>query len=149
MPQPCNSLRLVLTFERATPSASMISSACRGLGEMNRRACTCATVRLMPQRVPISPQWRMNFCWTGERLFISFVSVYTEITKCAVVCQLVFASAVSNWVSRGGASSASWHSPFPGNKPDFRGPNGDHSQAAEKLDNEFYLAALHWRRACS
>src|SRR5262245_42573171 len=35
----------------------------------------------MPHRVPISPQWRMNFCWTGESLLIvSVISVITEIT---------------------------------------------------------------------
>ena len=36
----------------------------------------------MPQRVPISPQWRMNFCWIGLRFGIvnSLISVYSEIT---------------------------------------------------------------------
>ena len=61
---------LVLTFERATPSVSTISSAFNGLGEMNKRAWVWATVRLMPQRVPISPQWRIKFCWTGLSWFI-------------------------------------------------------------------------------
>src|SRR5713101_3409192 len=35
-------------------------------------AWTCATVRFTPQRAPISPQWRMNFCATGERCGICF-----------------------------------------------------------------------------
>src|SRR6478736_8930866 len=65
MPQPWSSLRLLLTFERATLSVAAISSALTGLGEMKSRAWIWATVRLMPQRIPISPQWRMNFCWTG------------------------------------------------------------------------------------
>src|SRR5215831_16290244 len=38
----------------------------------------------MPQRVPISPQWRMNFCWMGVSggldLMCSDISVETEIT---------------------------------------------------------------------
>src|SRR5206468_377896 len=36
------------------------------------RACTWATVRLTPQRVPISPQWRINLRMTGVRVIISF-----------------------------------------------------------------------------
>lgn len=32
MPQPCNSLRLVLTLDRATPRVSWICSALSGLG---------------------------------------------------------------------------------------------------------------------
>src|SRR5712671_3386212 len=72
MPQPCRSRRLVLTLERATPSVEAISSALSGRGERNSNAWIWATVRLMPQRVPISPQWRMNFCWTGDRYFIGF-----------------------------------------------------------------------------
>src|SRR5579871_1596110 len=67
MPQPWSSRRLVLMLERATESVSVISSAGRGFGERKRRAWTWATVRLMPHLVPISPQWRMNFCWTGVR----------------------------------------------------------------------------------
>src|SRR5208282_1192164 len=70
IPQPCSSLRLVLTLERATASVSTMSSAFNGRGEMNSSAWTWATVRLMPQRVPISPQWRMNFCWTDVSAFI-------------------------------------------------------------------------------
>src|SRR6188768_340926 len=65
MPQPWSSFRLLLTFERATLSVAAISSAFTGLGEMKSRAWIWATVRLIPQRIPISPQWRMNFCWTG------------------------------------------------------------------------------------
>src|SRR5258708_2042824 len=35
----------------------------------------------MPQRVPISPQWRMNFCWTGvSGDMTSIISVYSETT---------------------------------------------------------------------
>src|SRR6266481_2114286 len=65
MPQPCNSRRLVLTLERATDSVVEISSAGNGCGERKSRACTWATVRLIPHLVPISPQWRMNFWATG------------------------------------------------------------------------------------
>src|SRR5256884_662287 len=67
--QPCNSRKLVLTFERATASVSEISSAGSGCGERNSSACTCATVRLIPQRVPISPQCKMNFWATGVNEF--------------------------------------------------------------------------------
>src|SRR6478609_8243131 len=67
IPQLCSSFRLLLTFERATSSVSTISSAFRGFGEIYSRAWICATVRLIPQRVPISPQWRMNLVATGER----------------------------------------------------------------------------------
>src|ERR1700719_1189796 len=66
---PCSSRRLVLTFERATASVAEISSAGSGCGDRNNRACTCATVRLIPHRVPISPQCKMNFCATGVKLF--------------------------------------------------------------------------------
>ena len=55
----------MLTLERATDSVVEISSAGNGCGERNSRACTWATVRLMPHLVPISPQWRMNFWATG------------------------------------------------------------------------------------
>src|SRR6516225_7747527 len=92
MRQPCSSRRLVLTFERATARVSEISSAGSGCGERNSRAWTCATVRLMPQRVPISPQWRMNFWAIGVRGFgdllvcalISVSSLYSEITRTTV-----------------------------------------------------------------
>src|SRR5712692_4824954 len=82
MPQPCSSRRLVLTFERATDSVVAISSAGTGCGDRNSSAWTCATVRLMPQRVPISPQWRMNFWATGVSvvLVVSLISVCTELT---------------------------------------------------------------------
>src|SRR6266478_3666547 len=73
---PCSSRRLVLTFERATASVVEISSAGSGFGARNSSACTCATVRLIPHRVPISPQCKTNFCATG-------VSVY------CVVCVLI------------------------------------------------------------
>src|SRR5437879_13898836 len=32
----------------------------------------------MPQRVPISPQWRMNFCATGVRAGIFFFSSFCQ-----------------------------------------------------------------------
>src|SRR6202521_5891308 len=86
--QPCNSRRLVLTWKRATDNVRAISSAAIGLGDRNRRAWTWATVRLMPQRAPISPQWRMNFCAAGESDFDSAViSVYTDITAPQGICQ--------------------------------------------------------------
>src|SRR2546430_14410854 len=69
IPPPCSSRKLVLTFERATASVAEISSAGSGCGDRNNRACTCATVRLIPHRVPISPQCKMNFCATGVKLF--------------------------------------------------------------------------------
>src|SRR5437667_12351000 len=92
MRQPCSSRRLVLTLDSATAKVSAISSAGSGWGERNNSACTWATVRLMPQRVPISPQWRMNFWATGVREFgdvlvctlISVMSLYSEITKTTV-----------------------------------------------------------------
>src|SRR5579863_1981543 len=89
MPQPCNSRRLVLTLERATDSVLEISSAGNGCGERNSRACTCATVRLMPHLVPISPQWRMNFWATGVSvgLVVSVISVWTEYTEMTCGCQ--------------------------------------------------------------
>src|SRR3984893_19290146 len=86
--QPCNSRRLVLTLERATDKVRAISSAAIGRGDRNRRAWTWATVRLMPQRVPISPQWRMNFWAAGESDFdSSVISVCTEITVFRAICQ--------------------------------------------------------------
>src|SRR6266852_5250493 len=92
MPQPCSSRRLVLTLDRATLSVAAISSAWSGRGERNSKAWTCATVRLMPQRVPISPQWRMNFCATGVRagILYSLISVKTEYTDIYVACQGLF-----------------------------------------------------------
>src|SRR5882672_8094879 len=90
MPQPCSSLRLVLTLERATSRASTMSSALSGSGERYRSACTWATVRLTPQRVPISPQWRMNFCWTDESLvLVSIISVTTEYTDITDVSTVI------------------------------------------------------------
>src|ERR1700687_5193649 len=65
IPHPCSSRKLVLTFDRATDNVLAISSAGTGRGERNSSACTCATVRLIPHRVPISPQCKMNFCATG------------------------------------------------------------------------------------
>src|SRR4029077_6900114 len=95
--QPCSSWRLVLTFDRATESVRAISSACSGLGERNRSACTWATVRLTPQRVPISPQWRINFSATGVRvavLVVSVISVQTEYTEYTGGCQ---AQSIKGW----------------------------------------------------
>src|ERR1700682_5216426 len=86
--QPCNSRIMVLTSERATDKVRAISSAAMGRGDRNRRAWTWATVRLMPQRVPISPQWRMNFWAAGESDFdSSVISVCTEITVLRAICQ--------------------------------------------------------------
>src|SRR5271155_4958437 len=56
---------LVDTFERLTPSNSLISPASSDSGEENNSACTCAIVRLIPQAWPISPQWSTNFCAAG------------------------------------------------------------------------------------
>src|SRR5882672_8687292 len=90
--QPCNSRKLVLTFERATASVAEISSAGTGRGDRNSSACTCATVRLIPHRVPISPQCKMNFCATGVKelcviFVLSLISVYTEHTVSPASCQ--------------------------------------------------------------
>src|SRR5215467_7974280 len=65
MPQPCSSRKLVLTFDRATESVVEISSAGSGFGDRYSSACTCATVRLIPHFVPISPQCKMNFSSTA------------------------------------------------------------------------------------
>src|SRR6266403_1546490 len=90
--QPCNSRKLVLTFERATASVAEISSAGTGRGDRNSSACTYATVRLIPHRVPISPQCKMNFCATGVKALcvifvLSLISVYTEHTVSPASCQ--------------------------------------------------------------
>jgi hypothetical protein len=69
---------LLLTLERATPRLSQISSAGSGLGAIINKAWTCATARLIPQRQPISPQWRMNFSMTGVSFML--ISVITEMT---------------------------------------------------------------------
>src|SRR5467141_2867927 len=92
--QPCSSRRLVLTFERATASVAEISSAGTGRGDRNSSACTCATVRLIPHRVPISPQCKMNFCATGVKAFcvifvLSLISVHTEYTVLPAACQVL------------------------------------------------------------
>src|SRR4030095_16129201 len=67
IPHPCNSRKLVLTFERATSSVIEISSAGRGFSARYNSACTCATVRLIPHFVPISPQCKINFSATGGK----------------------------------------------------------------------------------
>src|ERR1700704_4066249 len=71
IPQFWSSRRLVLILDRATPRVLAISSAGNGFSERKRRAWTWATVRFIPQRVPISPQWRMNFWATGGRSFMA------------------------------------------------------------------------------
>src|SRR6185369_93430 len=68
--QLCSSRRLLLTLDRATERVLAISSAVKGLAERYSRAWIWATVRFTPHFVPISPQWRMNRCSTGERVFI-------------------------------------------------------------------------------
>src|SRR3954469_24302296 len=89
MPQPWSSRTLVLTLERATSRTPAISSALSGRGERNNKAWIWATVRLMPQRAPISPQWRMNFCWIAVRLcVVSVISVTTETTESPAPCQV-------------------------------------------------------------
>src|SRR5271169_2282722 len=109
MRHPCSSRKLVLTFDRATASVSEISSAGSGCGDKKSSACTCATVRLMPQRVPISPQCKMNFWATGVKLLLvgsvilpfpaaellvafvaSVLSVITEYTVVFAACQALF-----------------------------------------------------------
>src|SRR5690348_2612972 len=89
MRHPCSSRRLVLTLERATESVRAISSASSGRGERKSRAWIWATVRFTPQRVPISPQCRMNFWDGGESndFEVSVISVYTEITVIIDRCQ--------------------------------------------------------------
>src|SRR5260221_14652822 len=88
MRHPCNSRRLVLTLERATDRVRAISSAAIGREDRNRSAWTWATVRLMPQRGPISPQWRRNFWAAGGSDFdFSAISVYTEIAVLREGCQ--------------------------------------------------------------
>src|ERR1700736_6695915 len=90
MRQPWSSRRLVLTLERATARITAISSAGSGRGETKSRAWICATVRLMPQRVPISPQWRTNFWAVGESgglCVCSVISVWTESTVVTAGCQ--------------------------------------------------------------
>src|SRR5580704_13720451 len=81
MPHPCSSRKLVLTFDRATDNVVEISSAGSGFGDRNSSACTCATVRLIPHFVPISPQCKMNFCATG-------VSVVCVSLGCSLTCFL-------------------------------------------------------------
>ena len=56
MPQVSSSRMDVLTLDRATLNVSAISTAGSAFGDRYSSACICATVRLIPQRVPISPQ---------------------------------------------------------------------------------------------
>src|SRR5258708_37061930 len=78
-PHDCSSLRLLLTLERATPSASAMSSAGSGRSERERSACICATGRFTPQREPISPQCRTTRSTTGAIAiaapYISFLAL--------------------------------------------------------------------------
>src|SRR5438874_2869407 len=60
------------------PRVVAICSAASGRGERKSKAWIWATVRLIPQRVPISPQWRMNFCATGESFFIYILSYLSK-----------------------------------------------------------------------
>ena len=55
-PQVISSRMLVETFDRLTPSSSLISPASSDSGEENNSAWTWAIVRLMPHAWPISPQ---------------------------------------------------------------------------------------------
>src|SRR6266404_472498 len=84
IPQLSSSRIEVLTLERATFSVSAICSAFIGSGARKSSAWIWATVRLIPQRVPISPQWRMNWRWMSDSFVIS---VITEITEYIDVCQ--------------------------------------------------------------
>src|SRR5262249_53191433 len=68
----------VLTFERATLKVSAISSAGNAFGDKYSNAWICATVRLIPHRVPISPQWRIYCFCTPVSSGITFISVHTE-----------------------------------------------------------------------
>src|SRR5581483_797097 len=56
----------------------------------------------MPQRVPISPQWRTNFCWVAvSGGIISIVSVCSEITIFAVLVKRPLQSPRSEDLRRG------------------------------------------------
>src|SRR4029078_11368524 len=70
------------TLERATPRAAAISSALSGRADRKSRAWIWATVRLIHQRAPISPQCRMKRFWIGVSpdLLVSGISVNTEIS---------------------------------------------------------------------
>jgi len=65
-PHPSSSRRLVLTFDRATDKVSAISSASNGRSAKYNNAKICATVRLIPHFVPISPQCRTNRVIVGD-----------------------------------------------------------------------------------
>src|SRR5450830_1129553 len=81
-PQLCNSFRLLLTFERATFNVSAISSAVKGALARNSSAWICDTVRLTPQRVPISPQWSMYFCVVGlSSMDFSYFCRYRNVRR--------------------------------------------------------------------
>src|SRR5471032_550831 len=81
-PQLCNSFRLLLTFERATFKVSAMSSAVKGSLARNSSAWICDTVRLTPQRVPISPQWRIYFCVVGlSSMTFSYFCRYRNVRR--------------------------------------------------------------------
>src|ERR1700722_18345284 len=88
MPQPSSSRIDVLTFDRATLSVWAISSAGNARGDRYNSAWICATVRLIPQRVPISPQCKMYCFCTPVKFAISVLSVQTESTERTTSCQL-------------------------------------------------------------
>src|ERR1700685_3011196 len=78
MPQVSSSRIDVLTFDRATLKVSAISSAGSARGDRYSKAWICATVRLIPHRVPISPQCKMYCFCTPVKVDISLLSVQTE-----------------------------------------------------------------------
>src|SRR5271157_3596025 len=71
----------VLTFDRATLSVAAISSAGTARGDRYSSAWICATVRLIPHRVPISPQCRMYCFCNPVSSAMTFLSVRTEYTE--------------------------------------------------------------------
>src|ERR1700722_20348660 len=88
MPQPSSSRIDVLTFDRATLSVWAISSAGNARGDRYNSAWICATVRLIPHLVPISPQCKMHCFCTPVKFAISVLSVQTESTDRTALCQL-------------------------------------------------------------
>src|SRR6202011_2453924 len=80
MPQPWSSRKLVLAFERAILSRSAISAASSGFSERYSSAWICETVRLIPQRWPSSPQWRMKLRAASDWTVGIVISVLTETT---------------------------------------------------------------------
>src|ERR1041385_4851027 len=87
MPQVSSSRMDVLTFDRATLNVSAISSAGSAFGDRYNNAWICATVRLIPQRVPISPQWSMYCFCNAVSSAMSVLSVQTESKEGISGCQ--------------------------------------------------------------